>query len=461
MPLSDAFSVIFTTFAVKKSAYMASKTYSKGDYKRLSERIRLAPDNVSVADLEMLQALRVTYKEPLSTVFKVIEHAALKIDRKSISTYRVKRIESIINKLSRFPEMQVQRMEDIAGCRVIMTSQDNIFELFDKIQKDIDRLPFEIKGKINNYIETPKPSGYRSLHFNVTLRDTNQRIEVQLRCLDQHYWATMVEISDVVYRARLKEYGEKGNSELFEFHRLLAKEDDELTAADRRTISDIASKYRYIERISTIFSQNYLDVRQKWNKMRLQKKAFFLIATTTDGVPDFEGFTNFEEAENAYFELYNANDEQRNIVLTHLQSPSFTTISIAYSNYFLTYNRALLRILQILTDTVTRSYQSYNMPRFVKYYRAYLDIMRTWSDNKFFEMSQLNTDENVSKSVKKRKEWIASMKSDFASVNAITRDMNRKINRFSFRVVPYFIKHTMDAQYRRARRREERKRQSS
>lgn len=77
--------------------------YSKGDYKRLSERIRKAPDAVSDDDLAMLQALRVTYKEPLALVFSTIEKMALKIDRGSICTYRVKRIESIIGKLTRFP----------------------------------------------------------------------------------------------------------------------------------------------------------------------------------------------------------------------------------------------------------------------------------------------------------------------------------------------------------------------
>lgn len=43
--------------------------YTKGDYKRLSNRIRTNPKEISNEDYEMLQALRLTYKEPLAIVF--------------------------------------------------------------------------------------------------------------------------------------------------------------------------------------------------------------------------------------------------------------------------------------------------------------------------------------------------------------------------------------------------------
>ena len=43
----------------------SSKTYSKGDYKRLSDRIRKNPNNIESSDYEMLQALRLTYKDTI------------------------------------------------------------------------------------------------------------------------------------------------------------------------------------------------------------------------------------------------------------------------------------------------------------------------------------------------------------------------------------------------------------
>ena len=78
--------------------------YSNKDYKRLGDRIRSNPKEVADADLLVLQELRVSYKEPLAVIFNSIEKAAHKVDKNCICTYRVKRIESIISKLLRFPK---------------------------------------------------------------------------------------------------------------------------------------------------------------------------------------------------------------------------------------------------------------------------------------------------------------------------------------------------------------------
>ena len=104
--------------------------YSNKEYKRLGDRIRNNPQNVSEEDLVILQELRLTYKEPLAVIFNYIEKVAHKVDTNCICTYRVKRIESIISKLIRFPEMQVNRAEDIAGCRCIMSSTEKTYELY-------------------------------------------------------------------------------------------------------------------------------------------------------------------------------------------------------------------------------------------------------------------------------------------------------------------------------------------
>ena len=124
----------------------SSKTYSKGDYKRLSARIRKNPNNIESADYEMLQALRLTYKDSLATVFNTLDRLTHGIDKDCVCTYRIKRIESIISKLLRFSDMEVQRVADIAGCRCIMTNTNQAVELFEKIKKSSNKLPFSIKG---------------------------------------------------------------------------------------------------------------------------------------------------------------------------------------------------------------------------------------------------------------------------------------------------------------------------
>jgi len=438
---------------------MAAVEYTVGDYKRLSERIRNNPQNIELEDLNMLQSLRVTYKEPLATIFHTVEKMAHRIDKNSICTYRVKRIESIVSKLIRFPKMQVQRMEDIAGCRCIMTSLEHVYKLYESIQRSIDTLPFEIRGKIQNYIEQPKQSGYRSIHLNVVLRgdDRNRRIEIQIRCLDQHNWATLVEITDLLYKSRLKEMGPKDAPDLFDFHFLLSKADDELTFEEKNRLADIAQKYGYIKRISTIFSKNYIDVRRTWNEMRLKKMSFFLIATDSKGLPEFDGFHFFEEAENAYFTSYTKNEENRNIVLTHLQNPSFEKISIAYSNYVLTYNNTLNRILKFLTDAIVNTYNKNHLHNFRSYYQSFQGIINCWLDNKMLEVESLNVDSGAKKSLKKKKEWVNSIVYDVNDINKIMADMHRALKFKPQNAILYFAKKRMDRSFKKKLRAEQMK----
>lgn len=427
----------------------STMSYTSGDYRRLSDRVRMNPQEVKIEDLMMLQSLRVTYKEPLAVIFRTIERMAKKIDKNCICTYRVKRIESIIGKLTRFPTMQVQRMEDIAGCRCIMTEEKHVFKLFESIQKNISNLPFEIKGKIQNYIETPKKSGYQSIHINFAFRNNeSKRIELQIRSLKQHHWATLVEITDLLYQARLKEYENLYNPDLFEFHFLLSKGDDTLSSKDKNRIVDISEKYNYIERISTIFHKNYIEVRRTWNRMRLNNQSFFLISTNSFGVPEFKGYSNFEEAETAYFNSFTNNEENRNIVLTHITNPTFNKISVAYSNYVLTYNNTLIRILQYLTDSIIDAYDKYQIRKFRKYYKCFYNIINCWLDNKILELESLVNDDSVKKSIKKKKEWVVSVINNIHYVDYLFNNVHNSLRMKSFHLIPYLVKMQMDIAFR-------------
>ena len=424
-------------------------TYSNKDYKRLGDRIRSNPQQVADEDLQMLQELRMSYKEPLSIIFKSIEKVAYKVDHDSICTYRVKRIESIISKLVRFPEMQVNRAEDIAGCRCIMSSTEKAYDLYHRLMKNKDRLPFLIKGVIHDYIEKPKASGYRSIHINAVLKDgDNRRIEIQIRGLEHHNWATLVEITDLLYGLKLKEHGDQADHDLFEFHRLLSLPNDKITKEEKYFIADTAIKYKYIETIGEVFARNYLDVRQQWNKMKLQHSHFFLISTGSDGIPDFMGFMSFEDAEQAYFDRFINNEENRNIVLTHLQRADFTKISVAYSNYFLTFNHTLVHILLYLSEAVVNSYRQNRVSAFDRYYQNFLDIITFWSEKQLLEVSSFNEDRNAKNSRLLRAEWTNSIQRGIEALRHIVVDMHQRLSFGLFHVVPYYHMKRMQRQYR-------------
>ena len=416
------------------------KKYSNKDYKRLGDRIRSNPDNIATDDLLMLQELRLSYKEPLSIIFTSVEKTAHKVDKNSICTYRVKRIESIVSKLLRFPEMQVNRAEDIAGCRCIMSTTKDVYELYERIMKNKDNLPFVIKGTIHDYIKEPKASGYRSIHINAVLRDNdNRRIEIQLRALEHHNWATLVEITDLLFQTKLKENGKDANNELFEFHRLLAQSDETLTNKEQFLMADTIIKYDYIQTIGEVFARNYLDIRNQWNRMKLQRYQFFLISTGKDGIPDFLGFIRFDEAEKAYFDRFVNNDENRNIVLTHLREASFTKISIAYSNYFLTFNNTLIQILMHLSNAIVASYRNNKVSSFKRYYQSFVDIVSFWKEKQLLEVDSFKNDRIARNSLLIRTEWTNSIKSGIGALQHISYDMHKQLKFSPLHAVPYYI----------------------
>lgn len=416
-----------------------SKTYSNSEYKKLGDRIRADIDNISDADYEMLQSLRTSYKTPLSTIFNCIEQLAHKVDSNCVCTYRIKRIESIISKLIRFPEMQVNRAEDIAGCRCILSNERQVYELYNRILKKISKLPFEVKGKINDYIATPKESGYKSIHLIVVVKGDNRRVEIQLRSLEHHNWATLVEISDLLYGLKLKENGKVSNEELFNLHLLLSKSVQSLEPSEINFIADTIIKYGYIHKLGEVFAQNYIDVRKHWNSLRVQSKHFFLIATGSNGIPEIHSFANFDDAENQYFEMFISNKSNKNIVLTHLQRTNFAKISIAYSNYFLTFNNTLIRILYHLSQAVEESFNRNQIMRFCRYYDAFLDIMLFWMKKQIVEINSFKCDYNITKSKKKHAEWANTITVCIQNFNGIFRHTHSQMQFKLGNALTYYI----------------------
>lgn len=416
-----------------------AKLYSNTDYAKLGDRIRKNIENISEYDYEMLQYLRLSYKEPMSIIFNSIKSIAHKVDSNCVCTYRIKRIESIISKLARFPKMQVNRAEDIAGCRCILSSEADVYKLYDKIIKKQDKLPFEIKGKINDYIKSPKDSGYKSIHLNVVLKNDNRRVEIQLRSIEQHNWATLVEITDLLYGLKLKENGSSSNKDLFKLHYLLSKPQTQLTTHEINYIADTIIKYDYIQTLGKVFAKNYINVRQQWNSMKLKSKHFFLISTGQNGIPEFYGFSTFDDAESNYFKMFINNNSNKNIVLTHIQSTNFAKISAAYSNYFLTYNDTIVRLLVYLSIAVENSFKKNNIISFRKFYQAFLDIMLFWIGNQIVEIEYFNNDNNIKTSKRKYQEWEANIKNSIYIFNDLFQHTHSNLQFKILNFVVYFI----------------------
>lgn len=137
---------------------------------------------------------------------------------------RLKRRATILNKLKRFPEMQLGRMHDIAGCRFIFPS---LYELTE-FRREFHSARFAHKRKHVeddrwNYLIHPKEDGYRGVHdvyeYNVRsdsgLEFNGLLVEIQYRTLLQHSWATAVEVAGLLTHNNPK-FGQ-GSPDVIEF----------------------------------------------------------------------------------------------------------------------------------------------------------------------------------------------------------------------------------------------------
>ncbi len=111
---------------------------------------------------------------------------------------RVKSPQSILEKLNRKGlgfscENARNALDDIAGIRVVCNYIDDIYTVADLLtaQDDVKLL------KRKDYIQNPKPNGYRSLHLvietPVYLSEKKEmvHVEVQIRTIAMNFWATL------------------------------------------------------------------------------------------------------------------------------------------------------------------------------------------------------------------------------------------------------------------------------
>lgn len=127
---------------------------------------------------------------------------------------RVKRMTSIIDKLRNNKDMGLGGLQDIGGARFVFDNLDSLIKCKEVLES------FSPKGftlvKSTDYIENPKHSGYRSIHYIYKYSSEIQdydglKIELQIRTRLQHSWAMAVETASLISRTSLKANIEDGN----------------------------------------------------------------------------------------------------------------------------------------------------------------------------------------------------------------------------------------------------------
>ena len=178
----------------------------------------------------------------VATKFNVLnEELSLQYDRNPIEGIRtrLKSVDSIAEKLTRkgisLP-LNVERIQeeihDIAGVRVICSYPSDIYMLSEAFLRQDDIFLVERK----DYIQNPKPNGYRSLHLIVEVpiflhnRKKLMKVEVQFRTISMDWWASLEH--KIRYKKDLPEL-DHVNRELFECAQMSAQLDARMEKLQR------------------------------------------------------------------------------------------------------------------------------------------------------------------------------------------------------------------------------------
>lgn len=183
--------------------------YSKKEINRAGKLIidpTASQDNVILA-MKVIDNWRAAHAFPMNTFAINLKKKTESIPS-AIVVQRLKRLDTILYKLHRFPTMELYRMQDLGGCRVILPSIKDVYKLKKELKDS--RIRHELHNE-KDYIAEPNPeTGYRGVHLiyrYVSDKKTDYnglQVEIQIRTKLQHLWATAVETVGVFTQNGLK-----------------------------------------------------------------------------------------------------------------------------------------------------------------------------------------------------------------------------------------------------------------
>lgn len=252
---------------------------------------------------------------------------------------RHKRKTTIFDKLTRLPRMQLARMDDVAGCRLIFRSIKDL-QVF-RSQFHRARFNHKLRNEPDkyDYLKCAKPTGYRGIHdiyeYNVN-SETGKAlaglyIEIQYRTLVQHAWATAVEVIGFVTQSQPKfQRGDTRYEQAMALaSEMLARAHEQQTgpfpnASDQEVLNKFLALDNELHLMQTLRGLNSAkgDVTDERNSILIFSK---------QGELEVRNFREATDALRALFEL-EKNMPDRDIVL--VRADTSEEVRLAFRNYF-------------------------------------------------------------------------------------------------------------------------------
>lgn len=293
--------------------------------------------------LEVINNWRNSHHFPLNTFKVTIRYKTGKVDHMGLTAQRIKRLWSIDLKLRNQPTMRLIQMQDIGGCRAVVSSVPKVRHL----QRLYSHYSSHTLHDVDDYIKTPRLSGYRGVHLIYRyLSEKNTawnglKIEIQLRSALQHAWATAVETIGTFSGQALK--SSLGKEEWLRFFALtssyIARREKQphvpnTPTNDKELSQEIAHHFQelsveanligYAEALKNIQSGNIKNARYYLLELRATQMSVNITGYGRDEL--FKASADYAIADRL-------SDNQSDAVLVSVDS--IASLRQAYPNYFL------------------------------------------------------------------------------------------------------------------------------
>lgn len=149
---------------------------------------------------ELMMLYNSAIKEVKTKLEVLNDELSIKNERNPIESVssRVKSMPSIVDKLNRKGKKVCvsevyKSLDDVAGIRIVCSFVDDIYQIANMLIRQDDITLVEVK----DYIQNPKPNGYRSLHLVVEVpiflsnRKRHMKVEIQIRTIAMDFWASL------------------------------------------------------------------------------------------------------------------------------------------------------------------------------------------------------------------------------------------------------------------------------
>jgi hypothetical protein len=284
---------------------------------------------------------------PVNTFQATLRSRLKKVCSTALVAQRLKRTPSILKKLQLNPGMQMARMQDIGGIRAVVESLAQVRKL-EELYCRSGGLTHELIG-VDDYIQRPKGSGYRSLHLIYRYKNPGNPaydglcIELQIRTKLQHAWATAVETIGTFLDQALK--SSEGPQEWLDYFKLVGAA---FALLEKSPVAEAYANIPAADIYQAVTARTAeLEVRRKLSAFAVAANAiqtrqsqgnYHLITLDsqqkTVNIQSF-GRKRLDEASAAYTVAEQQAVEDPNLQAVLVATNSIDALKRAYPNYFL------------------------------------------------------------------------------------------------------------------------------